>query len=172
MSTEADTCRKYITPALQAAGWDDPPHSIAEQRTFTDGRIVPVGEKCRRLPQKRADTLNRTVQAVLQGKRRILLTMATGTGKTFVAFQIAWKRWSSRWNRTGEHRRPKILYLADRKPTDFSVHRGARRDALSDAAAPYLRAHHVRPGWSVDRTAGGDNIFSQHARRTSHRMSA
>jgi type I restriction enzyme R subunit len=40
--------------------------------------------------------------------------MATGTGKTVVAFQICWKLWSSRWNRTGEHRRPKILYLADR----------------------------------------------------------
>ena len=40
--------------------------------------------------------------------------MATGTGKTAVAFQICWKLWSMRWNRTGEHRRPKILYLADR----------------------------------------------------------
>jgi len=58
--------------------------------------------------------INRAVQAILQGKRRILLTMATGTGKTIVAFQICWKLWSSRWNRTGEHRRPKILYLADR----------------------------------------------------------
>ncbi len=58
--------------------------------------------------------INRAVQAVLQGKPRILLTLATGTGKTIVAFQICWKLWSSRWNRTGEHRRPKILYLADR----------------------------------------------------------
>src|SRR5207248_10615520 len=58
--------------------------------------------------------INRTVQAVLQGKRRILLTMATGTGKTDVAFQVCWKLWNGRWNRTGEHRRPKILYLADR----------------------------------------------------------
>ncbi len=58
--------------------------------------------------------INRTVQAVLQGKRRILLTMATGTGKTIVAFQICWKLWNARWNRTGEYRRPKILYLADR----------------------------------------------------------
>jgi len=58
--------------------------------------------------------INRAVQAVLQGKRRILLTLATGTGKTIIAFQICWKLWSSRWNRTGEHRRPKILYLADR----------------------------------------------------------
>ena len=40
--------------------------------------------------------------------------MATGTGKTAVAFQICWKLWSARWNRTGEHRRPRILYLADR----------------------------------------------------------
>jgi type I restriction enzyme R subunit len=58
--------------------------------------------------------INRAVQAILQGKRRILLTMATGSGKTVVAFQVCWKLWSIRWNRTGEHRRPKILYLADR----------------------------------------------------------
>lgn len=58
--------------------------------------------------------INRTVQAILKGDNRILLTMATGTGKTVVAFQICWKLWSVRWNRTGEHRRPKILYLADR----------------------------------------------------------
>ena len=58
--------------------------------------------------------INRTVQHVLQGRRRILLTMATGTGKTFVAFQICWKLWSGRWNMRGEHRRPRILYLADR----------------------------------------------------------
>jgi type I restriction enzyme R subunit len=37
--------------------------------------------------------INRTVQAILQGKRRVLLTMATGTGKTIVAFQISWKLW-------------------------------------------------------------------------------
>ncbi len=58
--------------------------------------------------------INRAVQAVMQGKPRILLTLATGTGKTIVAFQICWKLWSGRWNRTGEYRRPKILYLADR----------------------------------------------------------
>jgi len=58
--------------------------------------------------------INRVVQAVLQGKKRILLTMATGTGKTAVAFQICWKLWNMRWNRAGEHRRPKVLYLADR----------------------------------------------------------
>jgi type I restriction enzyme R subunit len=40
--------------------------------------------------------------------------MATRTGKTVVAFQICWKLWNARWNRTGDHRRPRILYLADR----------------------------------------------------------
>ena len=58
--------------------------------------------------------VNRVVEAILTGQRRLLVTMATGTGKTAVAFQICWKLWTSRWNRTGEHRRPRILYLADR----------------------------------------------------------
>jgi len=58
--------------------------------------------------------INRGVQAILQGKQRVLLTMATGTGKTIVAFQICWKLWNARWNRTGDYRRPRILYLADR----------------------------------------------------------
>jgi type I restriction enzyme R subunit len=219
---EAETCRKLVRPKLEAAGWDNTPHSINEQVSFTDGRIVVAGEKATRRDQKRADFLlryrrdltlavveakkiskppgtgmqqgkdyadilglkfvyatngeeivefdyfagkerfldafptpeelwarfkaghgltdeqagrfltpsyhlsgkspryyqetaiNRAVQAVLQGRQRSLLTMATGTGKTVVAFQICWKLWESRWNRTGEYRRPKILYLADR----------------------------------------------------------
>ena len=46
---------------------------------------------------------------------RILLTLATGTGKTFIAFQIAWKLFQSRWNLSREPtRRPRILFLADR----------------------------------------------------------
>jgi len=223
MSNEADTCRKYVVPKLAQAGWEDPPHSIAEQRAFTDGRIVVTGNKVRRRKQKRADYLlrytrdltlavveakasyksagdgmqqakeyaemlglkfaystngggivefdyttgieneldafpspdqlwsrlrshegigdgkveerflasldlssgktpryyqeiaiNRVIQAILTGKTRVLLTMATGTGKTFVAYQICWKLWNSGWNRAGDFNRPKILYLADR----------------------------------------------------------
>jgi type I restriction enzyme R subunit len=45
---EADTCRIHITPKLQAAGWEDPPHTIREQKTFTDGRIIVTGGKVRR----------------------------------------------------------------------------------------------------------------------------
>lgn len=219
---EADTCRILITPKLIAAGWGTYPHSLTEQRTFTDGRIVVTGGKPKRGVQKKADyilryghdfaiavveakkaglpaaqglqqakeyaeilglkfayatngrdiiefdyltgelrnlreypkpdelwsrlsaaqgiterekdhiiepsyrepgkipryyqeiAINRTVQAIAQGKRRVLLTMATGTGKTFVAFQICWKLWSSRWNKDGAHRKPRILFLADR----------------------------------------------------------
>src|SRR3984957_3496506 len=58
--------------------------------------------------------INGAVQAILQGRKRVLLTLATGTGKTVVAFQVCWKLTNSRWNRASEHRRPRILYLADR----------------------------------------------------------
>ena len=223
MPTEADTCRKFVVPKLVSAGWDADPHSIAEQRSITDGRIVPVGKGFIRKPPKRVDYLlrytrdfplavveakasykaaadglqqaksyadmlglkfayatngpeiiefdyitgletnisayptpqelwqryrksaglsddasasrllapsnhavgkgeryyqqiaiNRTLEAILNRKRRLLLTMATGTGKTVVAFQLCWKLWNGRWNRTGEYRRPRLLYLADR----------------------------------------------------------
>lgn len=54
------------------------------------------------------------VAAILTGQRRLLLTMATGTGKTTVAFQICWKLTSIEWNSKGELRSPRILFLADR----------------------------------------------------------
>lgn len=56
---EADTCRKYVVPKLQAAGWENEPHSLTEQKSFTDSRIIVVGSKARRQPQKRADYLLR-----------------------------------------------------------------------------------------------------------------
>src|SRR2546421_3443878 len=59
MPTEADTCRKFVVPKLQSAGWDSDPHSIAEQRTITDGRVVPVGKGFIRKPPKRVDYLLR-----------------------------------------------------------------------------------------------------------------
>ena len=55
------------------------------------------------------------MRAVAAGQSRILLTLATGTGKTFIAFQIAWKLFYSRWSLgQGAARRPRILFLADR----------------------------------------------------------
>jgi type I restriction enzyme R subunit len=59
--------------------------------------------------------INNALEAIAKGKDRILLTLATGTGKTIIAFQIAWKLFQTRWNlkRDGS-RRPRILFLADR----------------------------------------------------------
>lgn len=222
-NTEADTCRKLVTPALRDSGWDNTPHLISEQHFFTDGRIVIVGRSAKRKQGKRADyilrytrdfpiavveakaenllagegmqqakdyaqilglkfayatngktvlefdyftgleqeldrfptpaelwtryqvgmgitdpqtverlltpfnaatgkppryyqeiAINRAIGAILSGQKRILLTMATGTGKTVVAFQLCWKLWNARWNLKGEHRRTRILFLADR----------------------------------------------------------
>jgi type I restriction enzyme R subunit len=59
--------------------------------------------------------VDRVMEDIAAGNKRILLTLATGTGKTFIAFQIAWKLFHSRWNLSGEPtRRPRILFLADR----------------------------------------------------------
>ncbi|MGO9096611.1 MAG: EcoAI/FtnUII family type I restriction enzme subunit R [Bryobacteraceae bacterium] len=59
--------------------------------------------------------IDRALEAIGAGRDRILLTLATGTGKTFIAFQIAWKLFHSRWNLSREpSRRPRILFLADR----------------------------------------------------------
>src|ERR1017187_6297896 len=59
--------------------------------------------------------IERVLDAIAADKQRILLTLATGTGKTFIAFQIAWKLFYSRWNLSGQPtRRPRILFLADR----------------------------------------------------------
>lgn len=59
--------------------------------------------------------VNRALDAIAENKKRILLTLATGTGKTFIAFQIAWKLFYSKWTlqRDGK-RKPRILFLADR----------------------------------------------------------
>jgi len=77
--------------------------------------------------------INRTVKAILEGKKRALLTLATGTGKTTVAFQVIYKLWNNRWNTKGEFRRPKVLFLADRSilvsdphAKDFAVFGDAR----------------------------------------------
>src|SRR4051812_22223920 len=65
-------------------------------------------------------TIDRVLESIAHGDDRILLTLATGTGKTFIAFQIAWKLFQSRWNlpdwKAGREpsRRPRILFLADR----------------------------------------------------------
>lgn len=71
------------------------------------------GSKGARFYQETA--VEKTMDAVAKKQDRILLTLATGTGKTFIAFQIAWKLFHTRWNTSYEAtRRPRILFLADR----------------------------------------------------------
>ena len=58
--------------------------------------------------------VQKSIEAIASGKDRILLTLATGTGKTYIAFQIVYRLFASKWSKDGSDRRPKILFLADR----------------------------------------------------------
>jgi type I restriction enzyme, R subunit len=86
--------------------------------------------------------VTRALDAVASGRERMLLTLATGTGKTSIAFQIAWKLFQARWNLrdwkgdSEPSRRPRILFLADRNTlanqayNDFSAFAAFAEDAL------------------------------------------
>lgn len=79
--------------------------------------IIPYedvgGSKSTRYYQEIA--VDKVMSSIAENKNRILLTLATGTGKTFIAFQIVWKLFHSRWNlKRDASRRPRILFLADR----------------------------------------------------------
>jgi type I restriction enzyme R subunit len=73
---------------------------VVEQDYYVDG-----SGKAPRYYQRNA--INRVVEAIALGRRRLLLVMATGTGKTYTAFQIIWRLWKSKAKK-------RILYLADR----------------------------------------------------------
>ena len=79
--------------------------------------VVPFEEKGGSQPLRyyQEIAVNRVMEAITTNRQRMLLTLATGTGKTYIAFQVAWKLFHSRWtlSRDGE-RRPRILFLADR----------------------------------------------------------
>jgi type I restriction enzyme R subunit len=89
--------------------------TFSDQNEWKDkfANVPNEGEYGKRYYQEIA--INNVLNSVAEEKNRILLTMATGTGKTAVAFQIAWKLFQTRWNlnRDGA-RRPRILFLADR----------------------------------------------------------
>ena len=108
---EADVAR-YPTPDEL---WSQ---TFAEANQWLDKfNSVPFedvgGTKGARYYQENA--INHVLEALSSGQQRILLTLATGTGKTFIAFQIAWKLFQSRWNLSREpSRRPRVLFLADR----------------------------------------------------------
>ena len=96
--------------------------------------------------------VNNTMKAIADNQQRVLLTLATGTGKTFIAFQIAWKLFQTRWNlqRDGS-RRPRILFLADRNilanqaTNDFA--------AFADDAKTRIRPDEIRKKGRVPTNA-------------------
>lgn len=92
--------------------------TYAEQNAWRDRfAAVPFEDKGGSHPSRYYQDIavERVMDAISEERDRILLTLATGTGKTFIAFQIAWKLFQSRWNLSREpSRRPRILYLADR----------------------------------------------------------
>ncbi len=90
--------------------------------------------------------VDRVLEAIASDKDRILLTLATGTGKTVIAFHVAWKLFQSRWNLSREPtRRPRILFLADRNIlagqafNTFSAFDDASPGALVRIAPDHIR---------------------------------
>jgi len=92
--------------------------TFAKQNDWRDRfAAIPFEDKGGSHPSRyyQDTAVDRVMQAVAEDRDRILLTLATGTGKTFIAFQIAWKLFHARWNLSREAtRRPRILFLADR----------------------------------------------------------
>lgn len=102
---------------------------------------------------------DRAVEAVVEsladGKRRILLTLATGTGKTYIAFQLAWKLFQARWTADGSRtRRPRILFLADRNVLANQAYNSF--GAFDDDAVVRLTPRDIRERGSVPMNA---NVF-------------
>lgn len=88
------------------------PDSTPKKEAITSRPYLVSGNKKPRYYQELA--VNKAIQAIADGQKRILLTLATGTGKTFIAFQLVQKLFDSYWNLDGKQRRPKVLFLADR----------------------------------------------------------
>ncbi len=120
------------------------------------------------------NAINKTLESIAEGKDRILLTLATGTGKTPIAFQIAWKLFHSRWNirdwREGREpsRRPRILFLADRNilaDQAYNNFSAFPEDALLRIAPDEIRRRNQRsnePDMNI--------VNPQQVRTTQHRV--
>jgi type I site-specific restriction endonuclease len=106
--------------------------------------------------------INRTIEAIAKGRDRILLVMATGTGKTFVAFQIIWRLWKSK-------ARKRILFLADRnilvdqaRTNDFKPF-GAALTKISNREVDKSYEIYLSLYQAVTGTEEEQNIYKQFA---------
>ncbi|HBY88703.1 MAG TPA: restriction endonuclease subunit R [Colwellia sp.] len=101
-----------------ATGNSEPSYTETWRERFAKIPFECKGDWQPRYYQENA--INQALEAISLGNERILLTLATGTGKTCIAFQIAWKLFHSRWSlQAAKHpsnakKRPRILFLADR----------------------------------------------------------
>ena len=113
---------EYIIPSKEYETENFPTPQDLWQMTFPEEN--PWRDKFNLCPLKRSDNKNpryyqeiaikNVLEAVAKQRNRILLTMATGTGKTYTAFQICWKLTQTKWNTKGVERAPRILFIADR----------------------------------------------------------
>ena len=121
------------------------------------------------------NAVNAALEAVAKGDRRILLTLATGTGKTSIAFQIAWKLFRAKWNLTGEPvRRPRILFLADRNilaDQAYNAFSAFPNDAVTRIDPETIRKNRGKPPKNASlfftifqtfMTGEGDPVYTQY----------
>ena len=107
---EEKDVEKYPRPEDLLASLKEPANEWRDEF-----RSVPFENKGQSVRYFAQLAVEKTLEAIAAGDKRILLTLATGTGKTRIAFHIAWKLFQTRWTATGENkRRPRILFLADR----------------------------------------------------------
>ncbi|MDP4533706.1 DEAD/DEAH box helicase family protein [Marinobacter salarius] len=122
---KGEQVEQFMSPeALWALTFSDevkgeiPEYTAAWREKFSKIPFESKGDWQPRYYQENA--IHNALEAIAQGDQRILLTLATGTGKTCIAFQIAWKLFHSRWSLSAQKnpeaakKRPRILFLADR----------------------------------------------------------
>jgi type I restriction enzyme R subunit len=102
----------FPTPDELWALINEPKNELIDEFRDIDFESRGGTEPVRYYQQKAVENV---LEGIAKGDNRLLLTLATGTGKTKIAFHIAWKLFQTRWNIQGDKkRRPRILFLADR----------------------------------------------------------
>jgi len=102
----------FPTPGELWALINEPKNELIDEFRAVDFESRGGTEPVRYYQQKAVENI---LEGIAKGDNRLLLTLATGTGKTKIAFHIAWKLFQTRWSLQGDKkRRPRILFLADR----------------------------------------------------------
>lgn len=113
--------------------------------------------------------INRAIEAILSGQKHVLINLATGTGKTVIAFQAVWKLFQSRWNATGQDRHPRVLFLADRNVLRDQAYNTFEpfeneRDIIAEGNASKNRSIYFSIYQAMYSGADGKRLFQQYPR--------